>query len=115
VSLFVASPETEDRDAVEVFIIQVSNKQCPDEIVPHKSTSTTLRNTPLTYKHDSAGSFSITGNQLNRVYVRARDYAKLYWLTCPVLFRPDPANKANKSPKKCLVTRACSSGLLFLE
>jgi hypothetical protein len=49
--------------------------QCPDEIVPDKSTSTTLRNTPLTYKHDSAGSFSITGNQLNRVYVRARDYA----------------------------------------
>jgi hypothetical protein len=63
--------------------------QCPDEIVPHKSTSTTLRNTPLTYKHDSAGSFSITGNQLNRVYVRARDYAKLYWSTCSVLFRPD--------------------------
>jgi hypothetical protein len=49
-------------------------------------------NTPLTYKHDSAGSFSITGNQLNRVYVRARDYAKLYWSTCPVLFRPDTAH-----------------------
>jgi hypothetical protein len=32
------------------------NVQCPDEIVPDKSTSTTLRNTPLTYKHDSAGS-----------------------------------------------------------
>jgi hypothetical protein len=43
------------------------HNQCPDEIVPDKSTSTTLRNTPLTYKHDSAGSFSITGNQLNRV------------------------------------------------
>jgi hypothetical protein len=54
-----------------------------------KSTSKTLRNTPLTYKHGSAGSFSITGNQLNRVYVRARDHAKLYWSTCPVLFRPD--------------------------
>jgi hypothetical protein len=40
----------------------------PDEIVPDKSTSTILRNTLLTYKHDSAGSFSITGNQLNRVY-----------------------------------------------
>ncbi|KAH0813360.1 hypothetical protein GEV33_009431 [Tenebrio molitor] len=64
-------------------------ENCPGEIVPDKSTSTTLRNTLLTYKHDSAGSFSITGNQLNRVYVRARDYAKLYWSTCPVLFRPD--------------------------
>jgi hypothetical protein len=63
--------------------------QCSDEIVPNKSTSTTLRNNPLTYKHDSAGSFSITGDQLNRVYVRARDYAKLYWSTSPVLFRPD--------------------------
>jgi hypothetical protein len=67
----------------------ISYDQCPDEIVLDKSTSTTLRNTPPTYKHDSAGSFSITGNQLNRVYVRARDYAKLYWSTCPVLFRPD--------------------------
>jgi hypothetical protein len=46
--------------------------QRPDKIVPHKSTSTTLRNTPLTYKHDSAGSLSITGNQRNRVYVRAK-------------------------------------------
>jgi hypothetical protein len=69
------------------------DQQCPDEIVPHKSTSTTLRNTPLTYKHDSAGSFSITGNQLNRVYVRARDYAKLYWSTCSVLFRPDTGDQ----------------------
>jgi hypothetical protein len=69
------------------------NQQCPDEIVPDKSTSTTLRNTPLTYKHDSADSFSITGNQLNRVYVRARDYAKLYWSTCSVLFRPDTVNQ----------------------
>jgi hypothetical protein len=69
------------------------NKQCPDEIVPHKSTSNTLRNTPLTYKHDSAGLLSITGNQRNRVYVRARDYAKLYWSTFPVLFRPDTDNK----------------------
>jgi hypothetical protein len=67
----------------------MTDDQCSDEIVPNKSTSTTLRNTPLTYKHDSAGSFSITGNQLNRVYVRARDYAKLYWSTCSVLFRPD--------------------------
>jgi hypothetical protein len=67
----------------------VSDHQCPDEIVPDKSTSATLRNTPLTYKHDSAGSLSITRNQLNRVYVRARDYAKLYWSTCSVLFRPD--------------------------
>jgi hypothetical protein len=71
------------------FLLLISHNQCPDEIVPDKSTSTTLRNTPLTYKHDSAGSFSITGNQLNRVYLRARDYAKLYWSTCPVLFRPD--------------------------
>jgi hypothetical protein len=70
----------------------MTHSQCPDEIVPDKSTSTTLRNTPLTYKHDSAGSFSITGNQLNRVYVRARDYAKLYWSTCPVLFLPDTAH-----------------------
>jgi hypothetical protein len=68
------------------------NYQYPNEIVPNKSTGTTLRNTPLTYKHDSAGSFSITGNQLNRVYVRARDYAKLYWSTCSVLFRPDTGN-----------------------
>jgi hypothetical protein len=84
-------------------------------VVPRRSTSATLRGAPLAYKHDSAGSFSITGNQLNRVCVRAGGYAGLYWLTCPVLFRPDPANKANKSPKKCLVTRACSSGLIFLE
>jgi hypothetical protein len=69
--------------------MMIGYDQCPDEIVPDKSTSTTLRNTPLTYKHDSAGSFSVTGNQLNRVYVRARDYAKLYWSTCSVLFRPD--------------------------
>jgi hypothetical protein len=41
----------------------IPDHQCPEEIVPHKSTSTTLRNTPLTYKHDSAGSLSITGNQ----------------------------------------------------
>jgi hypothetical protein len=67
----------------------VSDHQCPDEIVPDKSTSTTLRNPSLAHKHDSASSLSITGNQLNRVYVRARDYAKLYWSTCPVLFRPD--------------------------
>jgi hypothetical protein len=71
------------------MLFQIGYDQGPDEIVPDKSTSTTLRNTPLTYKHDSAGSFSITGNQLNRVYVRARDYAKLYWSTCRVLFRPD--------------------------
>jgi hypothetical protein len=50
------------------------------------------------YKHDSAGSFSITGNQLNRVYVRARDYAKLYWSTYPVLFRPDTVH--NRFPLK---------------
>jgi hypothetical protein len=25
--------------------------------------------------------------------VRARDYAKLYWSTCPVLFRPDTGNE----------------------
>jgi hypothetical protein len=72
----------------------VADEQCPDEIVPDKSTSTTLRNTPLTYKHDSAGSFSITRIQLNRVYVRARDYAKLYWSTCSVLFRPNTADEA---------------------
>ncbi|KAH0818145.1 hypothetical protein GEV33_004647 [Tenebrio molitor] len=29
---------------------------CPDEIVPDKSTSTTLRNPSLAHKHDSAGS-----------------------------------------------------------
>jgi hypothetical protein len=74
-------------------VYRIFDEQCPDEIVPDKSTSTTLRNTPLTYKHDSAGSFSITGNQLNRVYVRARDYAKLYWSTCSVLFRPDTVDE----------------------
>jgi hypothetical protein len=73
------------------------DNQCPDEIVPNKSTSTTLRNTPLTYKHDSAGSFTITGNQLNRVYVHARDYAKLYWSTCPVLFRPHTDDNSYES------------------
>jgi hypothetical protein len=82
---------------------RISHLQCPDEIVPDKSTSTTLRNTPLTYKHDSAGLFSITGNQLNRVYVRARDYAKLYWSTCPVLFRPDTGHlKLFFAVGKCL-------------
>ncbi|KAJ3615920.1 hypothetical protein MTP99_005959 [Tenebrio molitor] len=44
-----------------------NDNQCPDEIVPNKSTSTTLRNTPLTYKHDSAGSFTITLNK-NRTH-----------------------------------------------
>jgi hypothetical protein len=73
------------------------DNQCPDEIVPNKSTSTTLRNTLLTYKHDSAGSFTITGNQLNRVYVSARDYAKLYWSTCPVLFRPHTDDNSYES------------------
>jgi hypothetical protein len=63
--------------------------QCPDETVPDKSTSTAPRNTPLTHKHDSAGSLSITGNQRNRVYVRARDHAKLHWSTCPAPPRPD--------------------------
>jgi hypothetical protein len=67
----------------------IHDEQCPDEIVPDKSTSTTLGNPSLAHKDDSARSLSITGNQLNRVYVRARDYAKLYWSTCPVLFRPD--------------------------
>jgi hypothetical protein len=75
------------------FLVLPHDEQCPDEIVPDKSTSTTLRNTPLTYKHDSAGSFSITGNQLNRVYVRARNYAKLYWSTCSVLFCPDTVDE----------------------
>jgi hypothetical protein len=39
-------------------------------------------------------------NQLNRVYVRARDYAKLYWSTCSVLFRPDTDNNTNKQQKQ---------------
>jgi hypothetical protein len=59
------------------FIDTLYYKQCSDEIVPDMSTSTTLRNTPLTYKHDPAGSLSITGNQLNRVYVRARGLRKV--------------------------------------
>jgi hypothetical protein len=84
----------------------VHYNQCPDEIVPDKSTNTTLRNTPLTYKHDSAGSFSTTGNQLNRVYGRARDYAKLYWSTCSVLFRPDTDyNTIEKEFEKSLIRK----------
>jgi hypothetical protein len=83
-----------DYTIIKCHAMEFCYNQCPDEIVPDKSTSTTLRNTPLTYKHDSAGSFSITGNQLNRVYVRARDYAKLYWSTCSVLFRPDTGYNA---------------------
>ncbi|KAH0813432.1 hypothetical protein GEV33_009359 [Tenebrio molitor] len=42
---------------------------CPDEIVPNKSTSTTLRNPSLAHKHDSAGSLLLKTNQLNRVYM----------------------------------------------
>jgi hypothetical protein len=44
-------------------------EQCPDEIVPDKSTSTTLRNPSLALKHDSAGSLLLKTNQLNRVYM----------------------------------------------
>jgi hypothetical protein len=44
-------------------------KQRPDEIVPDKSTSTTLRNPSLAHKHDSAGSLLLKTNQLNRVYM----------------------------------------------
>jgi hypothetical protein len=69
------------------------NKQCPDEIVPNKSTSTTLRNPSLAHKHDSAGSLLLKANQLNRVYMCVGYYAKLYWSTCPLLFRPDTVNK----------------------
>jgi hypothetical protein len=76
------------------FISEMYNNQCPDEIVPYKSTSTTLRNPSLAHKHDSAGSLLLKANQLNRVYVRARDYAKLYWSTYPVLFRPDTDNNS---------------------
>jgi hypothetical protein len=47
----------------------VSYKQCPDEIVTDKSTSTTLRNPSLAHKHDSAGSLLLKANQLNRVYM----------------------------------------------
>jgi hypothetical protein len=43
--------------------------QCPDEIVPAKSTSTTLRNPSLSHKHDSVGSLLLKTNQLNRVYM----------------------------------------------
>jgi hypothetical protein len=46
-----------------------SDDQCPDEIVPDKSTSTTLRNPSLAHKHDSAGSLLLKANQLNRVYM----------------------------------------------
>jgi hypothetical protein len=42
------------------FVVYLYYYQCPDEIVPNKSTSTTLRNPSLAHKHDSAGSFSIT-------------------------------------------------------
>jgi hypothetical protein len=45
------------------------NNQYPDEIVPDKSTSTTLRNPSLAHKHDSAGSLLLKTNQLNRVYM----------------------------------------------
>jgi hypothetical protein len=34
----------------------MSYHQCADEIVPDKSTSTTLRNPSRAHKHDSAGS-----------------------------------------------------------
>ncbi|KAH0813471.1 hypothetical protein GEV33_009320 [Tenebrio molitor] len=43
--------------------------ECPDEIVPNKSTNTTLRNPSLAHKHDSARSLLLKTNQLNRVYI----------------------------------------------
>jgi hypothetical protein len=49
--------------------MHVCNHQCSDEIVPDKSTSTTLRNPSLAHKHDSAGSLLLKANQLNRVYI----------------------------------------------
>jgi hypothetical protein len=47
----------------------LNHNQCPDEIVPDKSTSTSLRNPSLAHKHDSAGSLLLKTNQLNRVYL----------------------------------------------
>jgi hypothetical protein len=46
----------------------VYNMQCSEEIVPDKSTSTTLRNPSLAHKYDSAGSLLFKANQLNRIY-----------------------------------------------
>jgi hypothetical protein len=60
-------------NCTEIFAWEVvrqgNNDQCPDEIVPNKSTSTTLRNPSLAHKHDSAGSLLLKANQLNRVYM----------------------------------------------
>jgi hypothetical protein len=53
----------------------VTHEQCPDEIVPNKSTSTTLRNPSLAHKHDSAGSLLLKTNQLNRVYTGVPELA----------------------------------------
>jgi hypothetical protein len=47
----------------------VTNEQCPDEIVPEKSTSTTLRNPSYAHKQDSADSLLLKTNQLNCVYM----------------------------------------------
>jgi hypothetical protein len=52
----------------------------------------------LAHKHDSAGSLLLKANQLNRVYMWVGYYAKLYWSTCPVLFRPDTGHHG---PNRC--------------
>jgi hypothetical protein len=58
------------RKNICIILLQIhTHNQCPDEIVPNKSTSTTLRNPSLAHKHDSAGSLLLKTNQLNRVYM----------------------------------------------
>jgi hypothetical protein len=52
-----------------IHFLSVDDNQCPDEIVPDKLTSTTLRNPSLAHKHDSTGSLLLKTNQLNRVYM----------------------------------------------
>jgi hypothetical protein len=66
----IARHKTASHNAIMNFVPNfMYNEQCPDEIVPDKSTSTTLRNPLLAHKHDSAGSLLLKTNQLNRVYM----------------------------------------------
>jgi hypothetical protein len=72
VSLFVA------------FTSSLYYYQCPDEIVPNKSTSTTLRNPSLAHKHDSSWFPVIENEPAESCLYVSGVLRKLYWSTCAV-------------------------------
>jgi hypothetical protein len=65
----VVSYYTRKQTFIMTSYVHMYNEQCPDEIVPDKSTSTILRNASLAHKQDSSGSLLLKTNQLNRIYM----------------------------------------------